>query len=222
MNPNTVESIYDVPLKSWDGREDFLSQYKGKVTLIVNVTANCGNAPQLAPLEEIYQKYKDRGFAIAAIPTNDYCGPGVTYDKWENGITCADDARTYALDTYQVTYDFSEMIVSLVDDVWRKKRDNYKPTHPLYEALTNGRMAMGGNFEKYLVDKDGYVDRHFQCTTLNYDVEKTLKDKLNEDGIDPGPGFGRSRKIFEEEWDVICGFIEQLIAGNKAMINPNN
>lgn len=202
----TTQSIYDIPLKSWDGREDFMSQYKGKVTLVVNVTANCGNAPQLAPLEEIYQKYKDQGFEIAAIPTNDYCGPGVTYGEWENGITCADDARDYALNTYQVTYDFSEMVVSLVDDVWREKRNNYKPTHPLYEALTNGQMHMGGNFEKFLVDRDGKVVKRFHNSTLldfYYDNVKNGIYKLEEGDVEP--------LTSEQAYELICSEIEKLL-----------
>jgi glutathione peroxidase len=206
MHPNTVDSIYDIPLKSWDDKEDFLAKYKGKVTLIVNVTANCGNAPQLAPLEEIYQKYKDRGFEIAAIPTNDFCGPGITYDKWENGITCADDARTYALDTYQVTYDFSEMITSQVHEYWRKKRDNYRETHPLYEALAPKEFPMGGNFEKFLVDRDGKVVKRFPNYTLldfYYENVKTGVYELKEGDPDP--------MTKEEAYEQICAAIEATL-----------
>ena len=199
-------SIYDIPLKSWDNKEDFLSKYKGKVTLIVNVTANCGNAPQLKPLEEIHQKYKDQGFEVVAIPTNDYCGPGITYDVWENGITCADDARNYAIDTYQVTYDFSEMIVSLVHDYWREKRDNFKPTHELYNQLAADKMAMGGNFEKFLVDREGRVVKRFHNSTLldyYYDnIEKGIYT-LKEGDAEP--------LTSEQAYELICFEIEKLL-----------
>lgn len=202
----TSSSIYDIPLKSWDNQEDFLAKYKGKVTLIVNVTANCGNAPQLKPLEEIYKKYKDRGFEIAAIPTNDFCGPGITYGEWENGITCADDARTYALDTYQVTYDFSEMITSQVDDYWRKKRDNYRETHPLYEALAPKGLPMGGNFEKFLIDREGNIVKRFHNSTLldyYYDnVEKGIY-KLNDGDAEP--------LTADQAYEQLCSEIENLL-----------
>ncbi len=201
-----TKSVYDIPLKTWDNKDDFLSKYKGKVTLIVNVTANCGNAPQLAPLEEIHQKYKDRGFEVVAIPTNDFCGPGITYGEWENGITCADDARNYALDTYQVTYDFSEMITSRVHEVWRKKRDNYRPTHPLYEALAEEGFDMGGNFEKFLVDRDGKVVKRFpNFTLLDYyydNVEKGIV-VLNEHDYEP--------LTAEQAYEQICSEIEKLL-----------
>ena len=75
---------------------------------------------------------------------------------------------------------------------------------------------MGGNFEKYLVDKDGYVAKHYQCTTLNYDIEATLKANQPTAGM----GLGRSQKIFEEEYAVVCKEIEELIAGKKSILNP--
>lgn len=81
---------------------------------------------------------------------------------------------------------------------------------------------MGGNFEKYLVDKDGFVDKHFTCTTLNYDIEATLKKELEEKGQPAAMGSDRSEEIFEEEWTVICNSIEELIAGKKSIINPEN
>lgn len=181
-----------------------MSKYKGKVSLIVNVTANCGNAPQLGILEKIYNKYKDQGFEIIAIPTNDYCGPGVPYDEGENGITCADDARTYALDTYQVTFDFSELVTSNVDDLWREKRNNHREVHPLFEALTT--RTMGGNFEKFLVDRDGrLVERFANFMLLDFYYEN-IKDgllELSENDIPPI----RS----DEAYDLICSAIEKIL-----------
>ena len=80
-------SIYDVKIKSWDGSDkDFLNKYKGKVTLFINVTGDCGNAPQYGIIESIYRKYKDKGFEVVAIPTNEYCGSGITYGEFECGI----------------------------------------------------------------------------------------------------------------------------------------
>lgn len=105
---NAKPLIYDIPLASIDGEKNMLSKYKGKVTMIVNVTADCGNSPQYETLEEIYQKYKDQGFEILAVPTNDFCGPGITYNEFsDNGISCAADAKNYATDKYQVTFSFS-------------------------------------------------------------------------------------------------------------------
>lgn len=203
-----AKSIYDIPLKSWAGEEDFLSKYKGKVTLIVNVTANCGNSPQYAPLQDIHDKYKDQGFEVVAIPTNDYCGPGITYEEWEDGITCADDARTYALDKYRVSYDFSELVTSKVHDYWRKKRNNFSPTHDLYEELTKRLPGdMGGNFEKFLVDRDGNVVKRFHNSTLlDYyyeNVEAGVTESMENHEHPP--------LTAEQAYDLICSEIEKLL-----------
>ncbi len=207
-----TKSIYDISLKSWDGQEDFLGKYKGKVTLVVNVTADCGNAPQLETLEAIYQKYKDQGFEVAAIPTNDFCGDGVTYNEYaENGISCAEDARDYAINKYNVSYDFSELVVSTPHDIWREKRNNQKPSHELFTTLTEiTNQNMGGNFEKFLIDRDGKFAKRFQnYMLLDYyknNVEKGLVPEIEylEGNIEAPLGK-------EEAYLLICSEIEKLL-----------
>jgi glutathione peroxidase-family protein len=91
----------------------------------------------------------------------------------------------------------------------------------LNNGFYNGAQ-MGGNFEKYLIDKDGYVVKHFPCTTLNYDIEKTLKDALIEAGVPAAMGDGRTMEVFNEEYSVVCKEIEKLILGNLSPINPKS
>jgi hypothetical protein len=79
----------------------------------------------------------------------------------------------------------------------------------------------GGNFEKYLIDKDGYVSDWFACTVLNYDIEKTLKEELIANGTPATMGEGRTPEVFEEEYALVQQEIEKLIAGSKSIINPN-
>jgi hypothetical protein len=75
------------------------------------------------------------------------------------------------------------------------------------------------NFEKYLIDKDGFVVKHYACTTLNYDVERTYKEDLASQGIFATLNKARTPEIFEEEYAVITAHIESLIAGEKSIIN---
>jgi hypothetical protein len=77
----------------------------------------------------------------------------------------------------------------------------------------------GGNFEKYLIDRDGYVANWFQCTVLNYDIEKTLKEALIAAGNPAGMGEGRTPEVFEEEYALVQQEIEKLIAGDKSLLN---
>ena len=78
---------------------------------------------------------------------------------------------------------------------------------------------MGGNYEKYLIDRDGYVMKHFTCTVLNYDIEKTLKYAMIAEGKNPMMGSDRSPEIFEEEFNFVCHEIEKAIAGAKSALN---
>jgi hypothetical protein len=98
------------------------------------------------------------------------------------------------------------------------KRDYYS----YWLNMPTGGAEQGGNFEKYLIDKDGYIAKWFQCTVLNYDSEKTVKEVAAAEGRPITVGPGRSQKIFEEEYAVVCALIEDLIADKKSLINPNN
>jgi glutathione peroxidase len=173
------KSIYEINLNSVDGSEEsILSKYIGKVTLIINVTGHCGNAPQFGIIEEIYRKYKDKGFEVLAVPTNDFCGPGITYGIYEKGITHAAMSQEYAVNEWDVTYTFSELVVSREDRPDDNEILNRRP-HELYENLNPGGEGspMYGNFEKFLVDKSGKVIYRFpNSTLLNFGYESGICD----------------------------------------------
>lgn len=295
-----MKSLYDLELNAADGTPDFLKKYKGKVTMFVNTTVGCGNANQMEVLEWLHQKYKDRGFEIVALPTNDYCGPGVTKGAWSQGLVEGMDSQNYGCDVYGTTFGFSEKVNSIpnreivgdlngIDQPFGEPSEVFKVIVEHSENLWGKALELGiqfpfdqyyswwlcqgfysgqtqaANFEKYLVDKDGFVVKHYSPSVLNLDVEKTLKENLMKDlGLDygdfgselsrinhepnlvvgeggrvelaadhilmvshrqqvaPGPGHGRSYKLFEEEWDVVCSHIEELLDGEVSMINPLN
>lgn len=258
-----MKSIYEIPLNSAEGTPNHLEQYKGKVTLVVNTTVGCGNANQLEVLQWLQEKYQDQGFEIIAIPTNDYCGPGITQGKWSDGITCGLDSKAYGEDVYGTTFKYSEMVSSLPHDKFYEMypkvpsrasgvvQEN-KPPHELYAEVTSQTRAlrempeslkeidpeikfispwlnlgfstgfvMGGNFEKYLIDRDGYVIKHFANTVLNYDVEKTYKEFLISQGHkNPGQHDDRTPEMFPEEYAFVCSEIEKALAGAKSALNP--
>jgi glutathione peroxidase len=188
-----INSINGVVLMDSNGEKNLIEEIQGKVTLFANVTGHCGNAEQYKILEDVYQKYKDRGFEVVAVPTNDYCGAGVTYGKYENGISGAKDAEEYGRTEWNVTYPFSEMVVS------REARDGEeaKPdVHPLYKSLNpEGEKApMNGNFEKFLVDKNG-VQRIRKANGV-------LLWWAHRDGYCESP---------EKEYENLCNDIERLL-----------
>src|ERR1700722_18387717 len=72
MNAGESPSVQDIPLKDINGNATSLKAYSGKVVLLVNVASKCGNTPQYAGLEAMYEKYKDKGFVVIGVPCNDF------------------------------------------------------------------------------------------------------------------------------------------------------
>ena len=70
----SVAPLYDIPLKSLDGRALTLAQFKGQVLLIVNVASKCGLTPQYSALETLFENYRDRGLQVLGFPCNDFAG----------------------------------------------------------------------------------------------------------------------------------------------------
>jgi glutathione peroxidase len=141
---NDSINIYDIKVRTVDGQEKSLSEYKGKVLLIVNVASKCGYTPQYEGLEKIYEKYKDRGFEILAFPCNDFGGQ-------EPGSN--EEIQSFCKTNYNVTFTLFDKIKVLGGE----KSD-------LYSRLINFEPAgdISWNFEKFLIDKNGYVAARFK------------------------------------------------------------
>lgn len=67
-----AENVLDTTVQTADGKEQSLSEYKGDVLLIVNVASKCGNTPQYAGLEKLYEQYKDQGFQVLGFPCKQF------------------------------------------------------------------------------------------------------------------------------------------------------
>lgn len=210
-----TKSIYDIKISSWDGSNDnVLEGYKGKVTLIINTTADCGNAPQFGIIETIYRKYKNQGFEVLAVPTNDYCGIGITYGDYCDGIKDAAESREYAIDTYDVTYNFTELVTSnpgpaadqeFMDKMYNGRTEPFprqlqegESVHELFDELCkrSDNKKMFGNFEKFLIDKNGNVVKNYKNGTLMEYAHKS----------DP-----QDVASAEEEYEILCKDIENLL-----------
>jgi glutathione peroxidase len=144
-NKNLNKNIYDLTVKTMDGETKKLSDYKGKVLLIVNVASKCGFTPQYEGLENIYKKYNDKGFEILAFPCNDF-------GEQEPGTN--DEIRTFCESKYDVTFPLFDKIEVLGDN-----------KSPLYERLINNSEPTGDidwNFEKFVIDKNGDIVGRFK------------------------------------------------------------
>lgn len=162
---NMNNNISKIQVKDIDGKDVNLSDYKGKVLLIVNVASYCGYTKQYAGLEEIYKKYKDKGFEILAFPCNQF-------GQQEPGTN--EEIKNFCSSKFDVTFKLFDKI-----DV------NGKNQSPLYSILNDnevtGKADVKWNFEKFLVDKNGNVVARYlskvdpQSEELISAVEKEIK-----------------------------------------------
>ncbi len=143
--------IYGQAMKSLAGKSVDLSQYKGKVLLIVNTASQCGATPQYEPLQELSDKYKAQGLAVLGFPCNQF-------GSQEPGTEA--DIAAFCKQNYGVTFDMFAKI-----DV------NGGDAAPLYKFLTSDKSGIADtgkvrwNFEKFLVSKDGKVVARFRTAT---------------------------------------------------------
>lgn len=144
-NKNLNKNIYDLSVKNMDGEIVKLSEYKDKVLVIVNVASKCGYTTQYEGLENIFKKYKDKGFEILAFPCNDF-------GDQEPGTN--DEIRTFCESKYNITFPLFDKIQVLGDN-----------KSPLYERLINNSDPAGDiswNFEKFIIDRNGNIDGRYK------------------------------------------------------------
>jgi glutathione peroxidase len=159
-----MTTLQQIPLETIDHQSATLGDYAGKVLLVVNTASKCGLTPQYEGLEELYKRFRDRGFAVLGFPSNDFAGqePGTN-----------DEIASFCALNYSVDFP----LFSKVTVVGPQK-------HPLYASLTAAQPKAAGsdsfreklkgynvtpnpepevlwNFEKFLVSKDGETVARF-------------------------------------------------------------
>jgi len=160
-----MPSLYSFTMKTIDGKDKPLADYKGDVLLIVNVASFCGNTPQYKNLESLYVAYKDKGFKILAFPANNF-------GAQEPGSN--EEIKTFCDNTYHVTFDLFSKISVKGDD-----------QHPLYRYLTTEtdfKGDIGWNFAKFLVDRNGRVVARYAPKKIptDDDVVQKIKELIAE------------------------------------------
>jgi glutathione peroxidase len=159
-----AQTIYDFSAENYKNELVELSQYQGKVLLVVNTASACGFTPQYAGLEDVYRQYQNRGFEILAFPCNQF-------GKQEQG-----DNASIKL--------FCDLHFNISFALFSKIDVNGTSTHPLFEHLKNtapgilGTKRIKWNFTKFLINKQGEVVKRYSPTTkpatLVTDIENLL------------------------------------------------
>ena len=160
------KSVYDIEVKTIDGKTESLSIFKNKVILIVNTASNCGYTPQYAELEEIYKKFKNEGFLVLGFPCNQF------------GAQEPGDEKTIK--------QFCETNYHISFPIFSKIEVNGENTHPLYALLKSelpgilGTEKIKWNFTKFLLDKSGIPFKRYAPQEGPRSLEKDIKFLLNK------------------------------------------
>jgi len=160
----TMNTIYDIKVKTIKGEDTTLAPYKDKVLLIVNVASECGFTSQYDGLEKLYTKYKNKGLVVLGFPCNQF-------GSQEPGSE--EEIQNFCRVNFGVTF-----------PMFSKVKVNGDDTHPLYVHLKSEQPGILGsemikwNFTKFLVDRNGKVIERYGSSTkpeeLEEDIEKLL------------------------------------------------
>ena len=181
-----MAKIYDFKALTSKGKELVFAQFEGKVLLIVNTASKCGFTPQFAGLEELNQKYKDKGLVIIGFPCNQFKeqDPGTDgeieeFCQLNYGVTFQIMKKT------DVNGPAAEPIFEYLKS--QAPTEEYKglkakATHALLKSLSTSVEKDSDilwNFTKFLISKDGMTIRRFAPTADPKDFEKDIEEFIN-------------------------------------------
>lgn len=156
-------SVHDFVIKSQKGEDVSLSQYKGKVLLIVNTATKCGFTPQYEELEALYEKYHEQGFEVLDFPCNQFFHQAPHSDEEINQICSLKFNTKFPR--------FKKIDV---------KGDNAEPlfTYLCSQNEKGKYKKVKWNFTKFLVSKEGEVLGRFEPTEKPFAFEEKIKEAL--------------------------------------------
>jgi glutathione peroxidase len=157
-------NVFDFSCSTSSGDERSLADYRGKVLLVVNTASKCGFTPQFAGLEEMYEKYRERGLEILGFPCNQF-------GKQDPGSN--EEITEFCQLNYGVSF-----------PMFGKIEVNGRGADPLYQHLKKaapgalGTRGIKWNFTKFLINRDGEVLKRFSPATTPARIEKEIEQLL--------------------------------------------
>ena len=158
-----MEKIYDFKALTSKGKEVDFSEFEGKVLLIVNTASKCGFTPQFAGLEELNQKYRDKGLVVIGFPSGDFAN---------QELADGSKAEEYCQLNYGVSF-----------QIMKKVHVNGKDADPVFKYLkskTGGWFgsAIKWNFTKFLVSRDGETIKRYSPLTKPEKIARDIESML--------------------------------------------
>lgn len=139
-----ADTVHDLQMKSIDGKDVKLADYKGKVILFVNVASQCGLTPQYTQLQALHEKYADKGLVVIGVPCNQFGAQEPGTEK---------DIKQFCSSKYSVTFPMMSKV-----DVNGAKQD---ALYTFLKSKSEKTDDISWNFEKFVVGKDGKVAARF-------------------------------------------------------------
>ena len=180
--------FYDLKVTARDGSEVSMKDYENKVVLVVNTATGCGFTPHYKPLEEMYEKYHDRGFEIIDVPCNQVAGQ-----------TPGTDDEIHEFCTLKYNTQFPQMKKSDVNGENAIELFKYLKSQKTFEGFGKGPKAVAmsamlkkidkdyknnseikWNFTKFIVNRKGEVVARFEPTADMKDVAKFVDNLMQE------------------------------------------
>ncbi|MBQ6633901.1 MAG: glutathione peroxidase [Ruminococcus sp.] len=179
-------SIYEISVKNAKGEDVSLANYKGKVMIVVNTATGCGFTPQYKPLEEMYEKYHDKGLEIIDVPCNQFAGqaPGT-------------DEEIHEFCTLKYNTQFEQMKKSDVNGENEIELFKFLKSQKGFEGFGKGPKAVmmsamckakdkdyknnpdiKWNFTKFVVDREGNVVARFEPTSDMKELERLVAELI--------------------------------------------
>jgi glutathione peroxidase len=155
----TLSEIYDIPLRTIDGKATSLREYADDVLLVVNVASKCGLTPQYEGLQRLYDECKERGLVVLGFPCNQF-------GAQEPGTN--EQISSFCSTNYGVTFPLFDKI-----DV------NGPGRHPLYRTLIGNDGDITWNFEKFLIGRKARNVERFSPKTAPDDP--ALRGRVEEE-----------------------------------------
>ena len=180
-----MEKIYDYKALTSKGQELDFAQFEGKVLLVVNTASKCGFTPQFKDLEELNQKYKDRGLVVIGFPCNqfkeqdpaddsqieEFCqlNYGVTFQIMKKGNVNGPDA--------QPIFEYLKRMAPK-EEYHGLKAKGMKALFKTISTSVEKESDIQWNFTKFLISKDGTVVKRYAPTTAPKDFEQDVEEML--------------------------------------------
>ena len=158
------ESFYDFKANDINGKEVSMSNYEGKVVLIVNVASGCGFTPQYEGLQKLYDEHKEEGLEILAFPCNQF-------GEQEKGD--GQEIKNFCEKNYSITF-----------PIFEKVEVNGNDAQPIFKFIKEQKKGFMGtesikwNFSKFLLSKNGEVIKRYGSLDVPENLEEDIKQLL--------------------------------------------